>query len=284
MFMPTPREAGVQSIAGPEGQAIVSAARDFLGTGPEEDRPRWVDQIAIPGLAAREATLKEAEEQLQRATERVEAAREAVDEAAVIRDLLWAPHAIGVRRAAIRCAELLGFGVTEDDDGDIVLTEGTTRIHLITATANEAVEMAPHYRLRQRLDAILERRARAERGLIVANGQRTTRPAERKREIADSLRVASEAVGYALVTGHTLFEAVIAALEGASDETIEAVRQRLATTNGVVTLDDLLGAPNADADDSESASRSDDAEPAAPDEPPAEPAAVGDANDGATEA
>ncbi len=241
VFLPTPREAGTKSLAGPEGQAIVSAARNFLGTGPDEDRPRWVGQIEIPGLPRREGILQEAEAELQRATEAVEAARTAVDEAAMIRDLLWAPHAVGIQRAAKRCAELLGFAVTEDEEGDVVLSEGSTRIHLVTATSNEAVEMVPHYRLRQRLDAILERRARAERGLVIANGQRTTKPEERKREIADSLRVASEAVGYALITGQTLFAAVIAALHGASDETLTAIRERIATTNGLVTLDDLLG-------------------------------------------
>jgi hypothetical protein len=75
---------------------------------------------------------------------------------------------------------------------------------------------------------------------VIANGQRLQRPEERDREYTDSLRVAAEATGYALLTSRWLFVAAVAALEGLPDETLAAIRRRLIETNGLVELHDLL--------------------------------------------
>jgi hypothetical protein len=108
--------------------------------------------------------------------------------------------------------------------------------------------MSPHYALRARVDAAIEARATAPRGMVVVTGQRLLDPSLRRQEYKDSLRVAAESVGYALVRTHDLFRAAIAALEGADAATITAVRERLASTNGVVDLDDLIGPAEAESE------------------------------------
>src|SRR5262249_31655802 len=108
--------------------------------------------------------------------------------------------------------------------------------------------MSPHYALRQRLDAILASSAVAARGLVVANGQRLGHPDERQREIDDSLRVAAEATRYAVIAAPVLFAAARAALAGAPTDTLSRIRERLATTDGVVRLDDLVPSLNVNAD------------------------------------
>src|SRR5690606_24937607 len=143
-----------------------------------------------------------------------------------------------------------------------VLTDGSTTIQLVVAGSTEAVDMSPHYRLRQRLDRIIEARAIKPRGLVVANGQRLTHPTERKRQYVDALRVAAEAMGYALITSAQLYRLAHAALAGAPQEMLAEGRRRIATTNGVVDFDDLFTeAPPAPAE-----------EPAEPEEAPTEAA------------
>ena len=68
-----------------------------------------------------------------------------------------------------------------------------------------------------------------------SGGLRTTR-----RTVAD-VDAAIEAVGYTLITSQTLYRSALAALEGAPQERLEAIRARIGSTNGLVNLDDLLG-------------------------------------------
>ena len=263
VFLPMPREVGARWLAPAEGNATVTAIREVLGA-VDEDRPRWLRNIGVPGLEARLEAVRGAESELRRAQEALDSARSEAEQLEAVRDILWAGHEQAVRRAAIRCAEILGFTAREDDEGNVVLQDGEHRLHLVTAASNEAVDMAAHYRLRQRIDRLIEQRAKAERGLIVANGQRQSRPQDRKREIAESLRVASEAVGYALLTSRWLYAAAIAALEGLPDETLAEMRRRMAATDGLVAFGDLL-VPG-----SEGAQAAEGAEHAVEDAPPEE--------------
>ena len=98
-----------------------------------------------------------------------------------------------------------------------------------------AVGMEAHYRLRRRLeDAIAKGKPR--RGLLIINGHRTTAPAERPAQYDDSLRVAAESLRYCIATTEQLFHAVRASLEG-DTATVEAFRQRLLTTEGILQED-----------------------------------------------
>jgi hypothetical protein len=170
----------------------------------------------------------------------VDDAAAALAELSAIRDVLWRTGDLGLGPAVARCAELLGFEPQHTDGDAPVLVDGDRELHYVVAAADEAVDMAPHYRLRARLDGLIERRSQVARGLIVANGQRLTRPEERQREVAPPLAVAAESVGYAVVTARSLFDATIAALNGLSEETKAAIRTRLLNIDGVVELDDLL--------------------------------------------
>ncbi|MXW23161.1 MAG: hypothetical protein F4Z96_00485 [Chloroflexi bacterium] len=101
--------------------------------------------------------------------------------------------------------------------------------------------MAAHYRLRTRLDARIESEGSAPRGLIVVNGERMQAPDRREEPYAEALRVAAEATSYALLPAPELFNAARAALAGADEDTLAAVRARIASANGLVDLSDLLG-------------------------------------------
>src|SRR5690606_22116747 len=196
----------------------------------------------------REGAVKEARLALQQARTALDTAEEDANAIRILREVLWASGDAALLPAVLACAEAVGFSRSQDPNGDAVLTEGGTTIQLVVAGSVEAVDMAPHYRLRQRLDHIIEARAIAPRGLIVVNGQRLTHPQERKREFVDALRVASEAVGYALVTAPTLYRLAHAARAGAPASLLDEARRRLATTNGLVTVDDLFEEAPAPAD------------------------------------
>lgn len=239
IFLPPPREAGARHLIQRESKALVTAFDDLLKRS-DENAPRWLPNIEVPGLhdLDQERALRQAA--VERAQAELATASGAVDDLSVLRDVLWRTGDHGLRPAALRCAEVLGFAIDETRDGDPLLLDGDRQLHLVVAGSEEAVDMAPHYRLRARLDAIIERRAEVPRGLIVANGQRLTRPAERQRQIAPALRVAAESVGYAVVTATDLYDAATASLAGLSEETRAAIRTRLLNVDGIVTLDDLL--------------------------------------------
>ena len=240
IFLPTPKQAGRDRAVGAEASAIVEAMNAVLGLR-DGDEPRWIGEFTPPGLADAQAAEKAAKEAADRARKAYEDAQSSTAAARALRDVMWASGDAVLLPGVQRCAEALGFSANKTVEGEPTLSDGTTVVHLVVAGSNEAVDMAPHYRLRQRQDAIIEARAVAPRGLVVVNGQRGTHPSERKREYVDALRVASEAVGYALITTAQLYRAAVAALSGAPDEQKAEMRRRLISTNGVVSFDDLLG-------------------------------------------
>ena len=249
IFFPGPREAGARWLSRREGEAIVEAFRDILER-EEEMTPSWVTKVAVPSLEGRVESLKRAEQALVKAQAEVDAAQDARDAVAVLRDVLWTRGARALKRGVTACALALGFEVNETDQGDLVLSADGVGIHVEAEASREAIEMAPHYALRARLDAVIEDRAVAPRGMVVVTGQRMLDPKLRRQEYQDSLRVAAESVGFALVRTGDLFRAAVVALEGAEAATVAAVRERLATTDGVVDLDDLIGAADgAEAED-----------------------------------
>lgn len=250
IFMPPPKESGARWIVQKESKAIVAAFRALLGHADEE-APRWTAKIEVPGLDERisEQALRQAA--LERAETDLVEANESLGELGAIRDVLWRAGDIGLGPAVARCAELLGFEAQHTDGDAPIFVDGDRELHYVVAAAEEAVDMAPHYRLRARLDGLIERRSQVARGLIVANGQRLTRPEERQREIAPALAVAAESVGYAVITARSLFDAAVAALDGLSEETKAAIRMRLLNVDGVVELDDLLRTADAETAETE---------------------------------
>lgn len=239
IFLPTPQESGARWLIQNESEALLVAFAELLERS-DETAPSWVVRTALPGLEdlEREQGLRIAA--AARAEDELTEARTNLRQHALLRDILWRTGDHGLSPSVIACAEQLGFTSKETSDGDTILLHDENELHLVVAGSEEAVDMAPHYRLRTRLDTIIERSSKPARGLIVANGQRLARPEERQRETTESLRVAAESIGYAVITAGTLFAAASAALDGLDDTTLTAIRTRLQTTDGIVTLDDLL--------------------------------------------
>lgn len=242
VFMPSPKEAGAGWLAPPEGAAIVEAMTESLGRREEQD-PRWAREFMPEGLEERETLVRQARATVDQAQAALEEAEASAASLHALRAVLWAAGDTVLLPSVLACAEAIGFKRSQDPNGEPVLTDGSTTIQVAVAGSTEAVDMGPHYRLRQRLDRIIEARAVAPRGLVVANGQRLTHPTERKRQFADALRVAAEAVGYALVTAPQLYRVAHAARAGAPEAMMAEARRRLATTNGLVNFDDLFEAP-----------------------------------------
>ena len=248
IFLPAPRDAGANWLIQKESSAIIIAFEELLDRF-EGTVPTWLKQTAVPGIEALEGEQQLRQTAADRALDELAEARAATGQRSLLRDVLWRTGDRGLRPSVLACTELIGFASKESSEGDPVLLDGDDELHLVVAGSEEAVDMAPHYRLRARLDAIIERGAPPPRGLIVANGQRITRPGERKREITDPLRVAAESVGYAVITTRDLFAAATAALDGLDEPAQAAIRTRLQTTDGVVTLADLLGSEEAATED-----------------------------------
>ncbi|MPZ99028.1 MAG: hypothetical protein GEU80_06755 [Dehalococcoidia bacterium] len=240
VVLPTPRQVGAKWLVTPESHAIIDAMRASMGQA-DDDRPRWAAETPIPGLPERQREADRVRASAARAQAELDVAEGSVAELDSIRDVLWREGDAGLLPAVVRCAELLGFKRGQTPEGDPVLVSDEGELQLVVAGATEAVDMAPHYRLRQRLDHLLDSRAHAGRGLVVVNGQRLQRPDARKREYTDSLRVAAESVGYAVLPSSWLFDAAVMALEDLADDTKAAIRRRLLETDGVVEFEDLLG-------------------------------------------
>lgn len=239
VFLPAPKRSGATALA--EGIAIEEAARELLGRpDPDEFPPYWLTELPVPGLAPLEEAATNARELASRAEEHAAAAEHEATELARMRDVLWREGRYAFLPAVLRCCELLGFRTWESDrEPTLHADEGT--LYLEAEGSTEAVGMAPHYRLRARLDAAIAQDAEVRRGLIVVNGQRTQRPDARTDPHVEALRVAAAASGYALLLAPDLFAAALLALAGADPSTLAAVRRRLFETDGVVGLGDLVG-------------------------------------------
>ena len=238
VFLPAPRTHGGDAGRA-QATAIVGAVEEHLGRSGG-DRPPWADREPVPGLDERETEVERARELVRRAEEQRDGAEAEADPLRRVRDVLWTEGTHALLPAARRCLELLGFAVRDIDDMPVLQAEGT-RIELEVEGSEATVGMAAHYRLRTRLDARIESEGSAPRGLIVVNGERMQSPDRREEPYAEALRVAAEATSYALLPAPELFNAARAALAGADEDTLAAVRARIASANGLVDLSDLLG-------------------------------------------
>ena len=243
VFLPWSRPPTGDRVAA-VGRAFVDAMDAAHGTVAGTP-PSWLGGIEVPGLAGRETEAERARDALQHAQTTLEEAEAGVADLARVRDVLWASgdHALGA--AVARCLELLGFetarGTTPGEDYRV--RDGQGDLLVEAWGSEEAVGMEPHYRLRARLEAEIAARRPVPRGLVVANGERLRPPAERENAVADPLRVAAESLHYAVLPATALFDAAMAALNGASTPVLASIRARLLSTDGIVELADLVGSP-----------------------------------------
>ena len=238
VFLPAPRTRGGDP-ARAQATAIVAAVTEHLER-PSGDPPMWVTRESVPGLDEREAEVERGQAQVHRAEEQRDAAEAEAEPLRRVRDVLWTEGSHALLPAAQRCLELLGFTSRVMDDAPMLQADDV-RIELEVEGSEATVGMAPHYRLRNRLDARIESEGSAPRGLIVVNGERTQALDRREEPHAEALRVAAEATSYALLPAPELFHAARTALAGADDETLASLRARIAGTNGLVEFSDLLG-------------------------------------------
>ncbi len=251
IFLPARKGRG-GDVAQKLARALVEAVQARMGID-DADAPRWLSQHPVPGLGEREAATIAANDRLEAATAEVAEKQGEADELRRVRDVLWRGGEHSLLPAVQRCLELLGFARWADD-GPVRMTAAEGDLHLEVAASRESVDMVPHYRLRARLDAVIERERTAPRGLVVVNGERLNEPALREAPYDDALRVAAEATRYAIVTADELFAAAVSALGGADDGSLAAIRTRLLETDGIATLRDLLPAAAAGETASETAS------------------------------
>ena len=236
VFLPPIRSLGTGTDRYPIAERILDCTRHSLSMAAAGPPPAWASRYALPGLAEREARRQEAEGEIASAEARLDEARAEVESLERHRRLLWQEGKHGLEPVVRDALRLLGFKVTEDLDRPAEAIWGEETLLLEVEGSSEAVDMAPHYRLRRRLEEALERTARPQRRLIVVNGYRLRPPEERPAQYSDALRVAAETMRYGLVTGLQLFQAVEKALEK-DEAAVEAFRERLLSAEGALPLE-----------------------------------------------
>ena len=239
VFLPSPRDPG-GALALELATALIDGVAAMLGRA-QGAPPSWLVDVPVAGLAEREAAVARAQGALDGARSALDEAEFARGELAVLRDVLWTESPRALALGVERCLALLGF--EPSGDGRVRALEGELLVE--AAGSEREVGMGPHYALRARLDEVIAKEQRAPRGLVVANGQRLTPPEERTHEFDESLRIASEATRYALITAPELFTTASAALDGLPAEALANIRLRMMTTDGLVLLDDLVEAGRA---------------------------------------
>ena len=213
--------------------AMQAGIRRALGVMAAGREPPWASQFAVPGLAEREAAFesaRQARDEAQRALDEAESARE---ELGRYRRLLWQEGSVGLDAVVLDALRLIGFAVYDRDASALELRDGERALLLEIEASEHPLDLAPHHRLRQRIERAIESRGEAPRGLLVVNGRRLAPPGQRTPEVSDALRVAAETMRYCIAPSRTLFEAVVAQLSG-DTEAVTAYRCRLFAHDGVL--------------------------------------------------
>jgi hypothetical protein len=214
---------------------LQACIRRALGLTAEGRPPPWAAAYTLPGLDDRRRALEDAERAAQAAQEAATAARASYDELARFERLLWQEGRLGLEDVVIEALRRIGFTVYDAGHEELEVRDGDTSA-LVEVEASEApVGLAPHYRLRQRIERAIERRPDAPRGVLFVNGERLLEPAHRTHVTRD-LRVAAETMRYCIAPTVTLYEAVRAQLAGDGDA-VAAYRRALLSTDGLLRPD-----------------------------------------------
>lgn len=213
--------------------ALQAGIRRALGAQAAGREPPWVGEYKLEGLDEREAALAEAQRARDDAQRRFEEARHSYDELARYRRLLWQEGSAGLNEVVIDALRLIGFDVYAQDPNALELRSGDTSVLVEIEASEYPIDLAPHHRLRQRIEQAIERRGSAPRGALFVNGRRLAPPATRTDAASDALCLAAETMRYAIAPTSGLFAAVVAHLAGHADSVAD-YRCRLTSTNGAV--------------------------------------------------
>ena len=238
IFLPTPVPSLTQTTSQRESEAFVIAFPELFKR-MDSPPPSWVQEIDVPDLNALESEENLRKTELERIKESLAEATSLADNKRNLRNILWTNGDHALKLAVIECAEILGFSVSETPKNELILSSNDKDLFTVVDGSIDAVDMSPHYRLRSQIDNVIEKESQSPRGLIIANGQRLTKPEERQNEISVPLQIAAESVGYAVVTAQEFFNATIAALNGITPELLETIHEKLLSTDGIVNLTEI---------------------------------------------
>jgi hypothetical protein len=212
--------------------ALQAGIRRMLGVVAEGRPPHWIAQHPLPGVDARAGDVASARASVAAAEVAMADAEQAHEEVARFQRLLWQQGQVGLEDVVLDALKLIGCEVYGNDPSALELRVDGTRVLLEIEAGDGAVDLAPHYRLRQRIERTIQQRGAAPRAAIIINGYRLDPPAERRAQASDALRVSAETMRYALIPTTALFDGVAAKLSG-DDAPAAAVREALRTAEGL---------------------------------------------------
>ena len=213
--------------------ALQAGIRRALGVVAEGRAPGWLSAHPLPGLDERAAALAEAQRVRDDAQRALDTEETSHDELARYQRLLWQEGAVGIDDVVIDALKLIGFDVYATDRRELELRIDNAGALFEIESSEHPIDLAPHHRLRQRIERAIERRGEAPRGVLFVNGQRLEPPSQRTQPVTDALRVAAETMRYCIAPTSTLYEAVAAKLRGDEAATAE-YRRRLVATDGLL--------------------------------------------------
>ncbi len=212
--------------------SMVTGVRNLLLLSSEGPAPAWVSGFDLAGLRDAQERVDQAETKLEGVEIELDEARDTLRGIDRYRRVLWQEGKYGLDLPVRDALALLGMtNFSRLDDAAVFSCDGL-QVLVESEGSTEPVGMAPHYRLRQRLEREIEAKGQAPNGLIVINGFRDTPPASRAQQYQDALRVAAETMSYCVVEATALFEAVKAQMAG-DEAGVKAFVQALLETKGV---------------------------------------------------
>ena len=213
--------------------ALQAGIRRGLGVIAEGRPPGWLSAHPLPGLDDRAAALEAAQRTRDDAQSALDTAEAAYDELTRYQRLLWQEGAVGLDDVVIEALRLIGFEVYATDRRELELRAGGASILFEIEASEHPIDLAPHHRLRQRIERAIERRGEAPRGVLFVNGQRLEAPSQRAQPVSDPLRIAAETMRYCIAPTSTLYDAVAAKL-GGDDAAVAEYRRRFVATDGLL--------------------------------------------------
>jgi hypothetical protein len=212
--------------------SIVTGVRNLLLTAAEGPAPAWVSGFDLPGLKDAAQRIDAVESRLEEVENELDEARNSYRGLDRYRRILWQEGKYGLDLPVRDALSLLGMTAFVRPDEPAVFSYGGSSVIIETEGSGGEIGLAPHYRLRQRIESYIAERKDAPRALLVLNGHRNTPPASRPRQYADELAVAAETMRYCVIETTKLFAALRAKMAG-DDEGVSDFLSALVETEGV---------------------------------------------------
>jgi hypothetical protein len=207
---------------------MVSAVRNLLLLDAEGPAPAWVSGFELPGLKEAQERVDKVEAQIETLETELDEARDAYRGLDRYRRMLWQEGKYGLDLPVRDALTALGFTNFSRPDDPATFSFGGHHIFVETEGSTGAIGMAPHYRLRERIEREIAAKGEAPKGLLVINGQRDLPPASRGAQYEPSLKAAAETMGYAVIEATALFAALRAGMERGTDAVREFVEALVA--------------------------------------------------------